>query len=384
MPRAYGSNAQLLLGFESVYGIAPASGFYQVPFISGNLGTEQELIENDVLGYGRDPIAGMQDVINGGGDIIVPVDVRNFGLWLTGLLGAPVSGDNYASGFIRFSANPAADDTITLNGVAFTFVSGAPMANEIEIGADLDATLENAVTVLNASSDPDVAEATYSHISGSKDLDVVHDTAGASGDAFTLAASAAEVSGDTLTGGSAKRHVFKSGAASLPSVAMETGLKDVPAYYMNAGVVINSMRIEFVRSGGAKATFNCLSQSEVKYDVSQGGSPTIFEYTRFNQFQGCIKKDGLRLGNVVSGSFTFTNNYEAVENLRPDGLIDGADPTQTAMTGDLKIRFASSDLMDLASSGTPMAMEFSYVIDNTKQLIVSVQEVRLPKPKIAI
>ena len=57
-----------------------------------NLGSEQGLIDDPVLGQGRDPLAPLQDVINDEGDIVVPVDPR--GLWLTGLFGDPDTTDN--------------------------------------------------------------------------------------------------------------------------------------------------------------------------------------------------------------------------------------------------------------------------------------------------
>jgi len=53
MARAYGANAQLLAAFETTYGVAPASGFVRFPFVSSSLGSEQGLIDSDILGQGR-------------------------------------------------------------------------------------------------------------------------------------------------------------------------------------------------------------------------------------------------------------------------------------------------------------------------------------------
>ena len=56
MARAQGARAQMALAFESVYGTAPAAGeFWQMPFASCNLGSEQNLLASELLGYGRDP-----------------------------------------------------------------------------------------------------------------------------------------------------------------------------------------------------------------------------------------------------------------------------------------------------------------------------------------
>jgi hypothetical protein len=91
MSRTYGANAQLLGQFESVYGTAPLTDFIKFPFISSQLGSEQGLIESDLLGQGRDPAQPMRDVINVEGDVVVPVDLRYIGYWLRALFGAPTT-----------------------------------------------------------------------------------------------------------------------------------------------------------------------------------------------------------------------------------------------------------------------------------------------------
>ena len=59
MARAYGANASLLAAFETAYGVAPIAGFVKFPFVSSSLGSEQGLIDSDILGQGRDPAAGL-------------------------------------------------------------------------------------------------------------------------------------------------------------------------------------------------------------------------------------------------------------------------------------------------------------------------------------
>jgi hypothetical protein len=94
MARAYGSSAHLLMKRETVYGQAATGNYLRMPFNRCNLGSEQGLIDDPVLGQGRDPLAPLQDVINDEGDIVVPVDPRYLGLWLTGLFGDPDTTDN--------------------------------------------------------------------------------------------------------------------------------------------------------------------------------------------------------------------------------------------------------------------------------------------------
>lgn len=91
MARAYGSRAQMALAFESTYGVAPASGFIRMPFATSNLGSEQPLIANELLGYGRDPLAPIKDAVTADGDVVVPVDLVGIGHWLKAIFGNPTT-----------------------------------------------------------------------------------------------------------------------------------------------------------------------------------------------------------------------------------------------------------------------------------------------------
>ena len=91
MARAHGARAQMALAFESVYGTAPATGYRTVPFASTTLGSEQPLIASELLGQGRDPLAPIKDAVTADGDVVVPIDVENLGLWLKAAFGAPVT-----------------------------------------------------------------------------------------------------------------------------------------------------------------------------------------------------------------------------------------------------------------------------------------------------
>ena len=277
MARAYGANASLLAAFEPTYGTTPTGDFGKIPFVSTTLGSEQGLIANDLIGLGRDPSAPIRDVIKVEGDIVIPIDLRNIGMWLKALLGSPVS------------------------------------------------------------------------------------------------------LGDT-----AHTHTFVSGNSGLPSLSLETGLPDIPAYFLASGVMANSLQVKFARSGAADATLGLIAQGEVKRTASADVTPTTLPITRFNQYQGSIKKNGQALGNVVAAQLTYSNNLARIETIRSDGKIEGADPTVASLTGNLEVRFADTELIDAATNNTPLELTFSYVIDATKSLTFIAHEVYLPKPKLSI
>ena len=273
MARAYGANASLLAAFEPTYGNTPTGDFGKIPFVSTTLGSEQGLIANDLIGLGRDPSAPIRDVIKVEGDIVIPIDLRNIGMWLKALLGNPVS-----------------------------------------------------------------------------------------------------------VGDTAHTHTFVSGNSGLPSLSLETGLPDIPAYFLASGVMANSLQVKFARSGAADATLGLIAQGEVKRTASADVTPTTLPITRFNQFQGSIKKNGQALGNVVAAQLTYSNNLARIETIRSDGKIEGADPTVASLTGNLEVRFADTELIDAATNNTPLELTFSYVVDATKSLTFIAHEVYLPKP----
>lgn len=112
----------------------------------------------------------------------------------------------HASGWITFDDNPSDGDTITLNGVVWTFKNTPAAPTDLRIGGSLNGTLvNNTIPVLNASVDPLMTVATYEAAADSTGLTssirIVYDTTGTAGNAYMLAASAATRSAATLLGG---------------------------------------------------------------------------------------------------------------------------------------------------------------------------------------
>jgi len=91
-----------------------------------------------------------------------------------------------ASGTVDFVSNPAIGNTLTIDGIVFTFKDDglASSGTNIEIQNTLSATLAEVATVLNKVGSGPVAAATYT--SNLNTLTVVNDTAGSAGNAFTL------------------------------------------------------------------------------------------------------------------------------------------------------------------------------------------------------
>lgn len=276
--RARGSNARVIGAFEATPGTTPGSGasWFTIPLVSHGLGEERGLIASDLLGLGREMSDPVADVANNDGDVIVPVDVRNFGRWLKLFFGAPTT-------------------------------SGA---------------------------------------------------------------------GPTYT------HVFKSGVTDLPSMSIEVGSPEVPAFSVNYGARGNQLRIAQARSGLLNATCSlvCIGETEPVAATVGAASPTEFAVARFPQATGYVKKDGVAIGSVVSADFAYSNNLEKVETIQEDGRIEDSDPGMVQMSGTVTVRFKDLALLEAATAGTPIELSFGWTL-GTNTLVFVVGRVFLQRPK---
>jgi hypothetical protein len=268
----------MALAYESVYGTPPASGYFKMPFASATLGAEQPLLESELLGYGRDPLAPIKDALTSDGDVVVPIDAIGFGYWLKATFGDP-----------------------TTTG----------------------------------------AEAPYTH-------------------------------------------EFRSGSWTLPSLAIEIGMPEVPRFAMYAGCVVDQLSWQMTRSGLLTASVSLIAQGETPATTTSAGTPTEIALQRFGHFNGAIKRDGVALGNVVSTQITYGNNLDRIETIRADGKIDGADPSMAMLSGSMEVRFADTTLMDQAINGTDCALEFAYSLPTGESLTFTAHSVYLPRPRVEI
>lgn len=384
MGRATGAQVRASIKKEVTYGVSAGGNFTQFPLISSSIGLEQDLQADPIIGRGRDPFTPQRDVKNVSGDMVVPIDRHYSGIWLAGLLGAPTTTQNAATGTITFPGNPANNDTITLNGVVWTFKTSGATGTQTNIGANLAATLSTLVTNLNASADTSIDDATYTGATAT--LTITHDTLGAAGNAYTLAASAAAVSGPTLTGGG-YRHRYVSGADALPAYSVEIGHPAVPAFFMNLGILVNTMAVSFATSGAAQATFGLIGQNETAAAVTGAGTPATLNagnVDSFSQFQGSIKRNGVAFANIESADLNYSNNLDPVRVIRSDGLIAGADPGLAELSGTLTARFESLQMRTDAETDTELEFEFAYILNAHTKLVMTAHNARLPIPKQSV
>jgi hypothetical protein len=339
--RAYGADARLLAARETSYGVLPLAGWRSLDFKSTDLSSTQPLGDDPLLGRGRNAQDPYRGLVTDEGQIEIPLDLRGTGFWLTGLFGDPVTTAVAATGSIAFAANPAPGDTIT--------------------------------------------KCSYARPSGTETLAITFDTAGTTGNSFTFVASAATVSGPTLTGGGYS-HVWESGADDIPSFTVEVGhpLLTTPVFFRHTGTVIESLSFEMGQEGPANARLQLVAQGEESAAATVSASPDAFTLRRFSQGRGFIRRGGQPLAGVTGGSLTFSNNVERVRVIREDGRIEAADPTFASAQGTLAVRFDGSTLVAEAANGDPVSLEYGFSFPDGQALRFELPRVFLPKPKYSV
>ena len=155
------------------------------------------------MGYGRDPLPPVPDVENADGDIVVPIDLRAWGVWLKAAFGAPAT-----------------------------------------------------------------------------------------------------------TGTGPYAHEFRSGGWTLPSLAIELGMPEVPHFAMSSGAVVNTLSWTMQRSGLLTATVGLIAQGETVAGASATGATSDFEIVRFGQFNGAVaaRRRGARPASSRRRSATRTTS----------------------------------------------------------------------------
>ena len=179
-------------------------------------------------------------------------------------------------------------------------------------------------------------------------------------------------------------HSFASGAATLPSQAIETGYPDVPSFDVCAGVRADTLEIDFSPTGPATATIKLVAQGSVRSGASSGGSPVTAAYTAFNKAQGSITRGGSALAQVTGARLSYSNSIETVRTIRADRKIEGADPGISRATGQITARFADTTLLTQAQNGTAAEFAFAYTIDANRSLTITLHEVYLALAKTPI
>lgn len=395
--RIQGADAVLRGITEVSYGIAPTSGYKLLSFKSTALDSERLLGSDPLLGQGRDAADPFYEAINVDGDIGVPLDVQGLGFWLTGLFGTTATtgayamGDRHPTGGYTFAANPTASDNLTLGATSWTFVATGATGNQTNLKTTLRATLAQLVFDLNSSANTIVDDNTYT--GDDLHLYIYNKTGGAGGNSYTTTASTTSITpfATALSGGTTafKEHVWSSGYP-LPSKSLEVGHPQlVTAQFLRyTGCKFGTFAFDLARTGPANATINVIAQKRTDAATTIDTNSTGYTLIRFSQGSGGVFLNNFQIANITGGRVEFTNTLEAVETIRADGLIDGADEGEARCTGSVTVRAGTDTALSAAvAAQTPVKMEYSFSVPVTGSahvFRVTLPRVFLPKPKSSI
>lgn len=90
MAQARGSNAQVVICYESAFGVTPATPTgIRLPFNSSEIQSKQNLIESNTITGSRNPTQPGRGNVSVSGSMVIPVDKIGIGYILKALLGTP-------------------------------------------------------------------------------------------------------------------------------------------------------------------------------------------------------------------------------------------------------------------------------------------------------
>ncbi|QQA43956.1 phage tail tube protein [Pelagovum pacificum] len=186
------------------------------------------------------------------------------------------------------------------------------------------------------------------------------------------------------TGSDPYTHVFTSGAAELPSAALEQAWPQVPFFEMEKGLKANTLTIEARRGRGANltATVGLMGKGAATDTSSGAGTPTEQALERFAHPHVDIKRDASAISSILSCGINFTNNLEPLDAIASDGEVPSITGGVSAATGTIVQRFDNTALITQADGFTSCALDISWTLSASKKLSISLPRVYLERPKI--
>lgn len=178
-------------------------------------------------------------------------------------------------------------------------------------------------------------------------------------------------------------HVFRSGAANLPSAAIEIGMPDRPSYSTHYGVRANTLQIQKQRGGLTSATIGLIAKGEtVSSLTSNTGELAAYpSVERFPQASGSILIDGAAVGEVMMANLSYSNNMEKDETIRTDSEINDVDPGMPTCSIAITGKFADLTMLNKASGKVPARIELLWTYAQNRTLSILLPRVFLPRTK---
>jgi len=305
---------------------------------TGNVST-QSLINEINQYYGNQP----SQIVNIGSanDIRLAADSTNIS-------------STKASAGIAFTGQPANNNTIVISGetgsspasTTVTFVTGTPTGNQVKIGADTSETLSNLKDFLNASTDSNISQATYS-LQGNS-LVGTYKLGGVNGNTFSFnttgTPSVTTATTTNLSGGVNANGTLVADFDFSNLSTDGTPVKfDVTSLSINGGGATTPAFTEYTQAAGDRQRTGATDSTSrlniaIPAGLQQGDSFTVTATIKITDSQGNISTQDVTYSVAVPDPATdITNTRYAPASIAPgqDGTLVSATNTNPMLTASL-------------------------------------------------
>lgn len=268
MAQATGANAQTLIDFETAYGTAPDPvAAINLPFNSNTIQRTRSKNQAATLRGDRNPASPFDGNTDVAGDLVVPVDVNNFGWLFTAMLDDPTTTQDASQTIDNDDAVNVGDGVVGIPVTGHGYETG----QSITIAGTVN--YNGTHTVLSSST--------------TNQIDITE----------TFVAETFD--GDETVQANLYTHVWKIGD-TMPSLLIEKGFTDTDDYFKFSGCRVSRFALEVGGDGELTATLSVAGQTEDTDTSAMDADPTSLSFLRLQNFHASIEEGGASLSNATS------------------------------------------------------------------------------------
>ncbi len=393
--QAKGGKSILLMAVESSYATRPETPtVYKLPFNKNSLGGKQGLIESNTITGTRNPTEPGRGQIDPGGAIEAPLDVRNSGLWLLKMFGAPTTTNVSTAGTLTGATGvtttigtwTAVSDgafKVAIDGGAATAVGPIDFSTGVTTMANVASKIQAAVravatggfTLVTVAWDETntrfvITSGTTGASSAVSNLTAPASGTNISGTGFMKCTAGTLAAGKTLY-----QHVFKVGD-DMPSATFEKGFTDIGKYFRTPGSKIGKWSMSLaVGNNELVQNFDVMASTETIETSALSATPTELALAKFNNFQGTVSEGGSANTDIRKFDLNVDFGLDG-DTFALNGLASRTDITEglVQVTGSIETMFKDTALLEKAANGTASSLRAS-VTSGDHSLAIDIPEV---------
>jgi hypothetical protein len=379
MTQAKGAKAQLLLDFESTYGVTPGSpAAINMPINKSSVISKQNLIEPGTITGRRDPVEPSRGNIDDTGNIVAPIDIRNFGYWLKAAFDDPETTEVSSRGTLTgatgvtttigtWTAVTTGGFKVSIDGSGVTEVSPIDFSSGVTTMANVASKIQTAIRAIgtggftNAIVTWDTTNTRFVIQSGTTGaLSTISQLTAPSSGTDISGSSFMKCTAGTITAGEALyQHVFKVGD-TMPSLVLEQGFTDINTYALHNGCMIGKIGMSFGGDGELTASIDVLGMKETISATSFDGTPTTLVLGRFNNFQAAVQEGGstIAICRKVDINLDFGLDGDSY-CIGGGGFRREATPGIIGVSGTVEALFENQTLLNKSINGTESSIKLT-------------------------